>query len=246
MIGCVAFAQQKKNAASKKQATAKTTATKPTATKPATTNAVTTPKSATTPTKTETTTTTKAVATTKPTTRAAFYKTPYATRNSGSFDKSTHLISLTYGFPNTLDYNGYFYSANESGIGPVTVRYEFPIRDEAGVGLSVSGATKKWNYYGGYTTKITGISISPLGFYHFNKLIPITKLDVYAAVGASIDLRNYSYDDPYYNNSDTSDLEINPAGLVGARYYFTDSFSAMAEVGEGSYSVFRIGVSFRL
>ncbi|GEP50634.1 hypothetical protein FNO01nite_13060 [Flavobacterium noncentrifugens] len=241
MIGCVAFAQKKKPAP-KKQATTKTTATKTTAK-----NMVIAPKSATVATKIETTTTTtKEAATTKPTTRSAFYKTPYATRNSGSFDKSTHLISLTYGFPNTLDYNGYFYSANESGIGPVTVRYEFPIREEAGVGLSVSGATKKWDYYGGYTTKITGISISPLGFYHFNKLIPITKLDVYAAVGASIDLSNYSYDDPYYNNSDTSDLEINPAGLVGARYYFTEAFSAMAEVGEGSYSIFRIGVSFRL
>jgi len=177
---------------------------------------------------------------------SSFYKTPYNSRNSGSFDKSTHLLSLTYGFPNTLDYTGYFFNSNESGIGPVSVRYEFPIRDEAGVGLSVSGATKKWDYFGGYTTKITGISISPLGFYHFNKLIAVPKLDVYAGVGASIDLRNYSYDDPYYDDSDTSDLEINPAGVVGARYYFTDSFSGMAEVGEGSYSVFRVGVSFRL
>lgn len=229
MMNCVAFAQKKKSA-QKKHTT--------TVAKSSTTNTVTAQKTV--------TTTTKPAEMTKPTTRSAFYKTPYATRNSGSFDKSTHLISLTYGFPNTLDYNGYFYSANESGIGPVTVRYEFPIRDEAGVGLSVSGATKKWDYYGDNTTKITGISISPLGFYHFNKLIPISKFDVYAAVGASIDLRNYSYDDPYYNNSDTSDLEIDPAGLVGARYYFTDAFSGMAEVGEGSYSVFRIGVSFRL
>ena len=180
------------------------------------------------------------------TSSSSFYSTPYNSRNSGSFDRSTHLISLTYGFPNLLDYTGYFFSSNESGIGPVSARYEFPVRDEVGVGLSVSGATKKWEYYGDYTTKITGISISPLGFYHFNKLIPIAKLDVYAGVGASIDLRNYSYDDPYYDESDTSDLEVNPAGLVGARYYFTDSFSAMAEVGEGSYSIFRVGVSFRL
>jgi len=188
----------------------------------------------------------KTVAKKQTTSSSSFYKTPYATRNSGSFDRSTHLISLTYGFPNTLDYTGYFFNSNESGIGPVTARYEFPIREEAGIGLSVSGATKKWEYYGNYTTKITGIAISPMGFYHFNKLIPVPKLDVYAGLGASVDLRNYSYDDPYYNDSDASDLEINPAGLVGARYYFTDSFSAMAEVGEGSFSIFRIGVSFRL
>lgn len=175
-------------------------------------------------------------------TSSSFYKTPYATRNSGSFDKSTHLISLTYGVPNTMDYTGYFFGGNESSVGPVNLRYEFPIRDEAGVGLSVSGATHEYDYFGG-TNKTTGIAISPLGFYHFNKLIPIAKLDVYAGVGASINYYSYDYDDVYEADSE---IEVYPAGLVGARYYFTKGFSGLLEVGEGSFSVFRFGVSFRL
>lgn len=180
------------------------------------------------------------------TSKSAFYKTPYATRNSGSFDGNTHLISLSYGFPNTIDYSGYYFNDNGSSIGPATVRYEFPIREEAGVGLSVSGATKEYEFYGGYDMKVTGIAISPLGFYHFNKLIPIEKLDVYAGIGASINLLSYKYDNDYYDYDDDSEVEVNPAGLVGARYYFTQSFSGLVEVGEGSFSIVRIGLSFRL
>ena len=193
------------------------------------------------------TTTTKATTTktaTAKTSGSSFYKTPYATRNSGSFDKGTHLITLSYGVPNTIDYAGFFYGDNESSIGPASIRYEFPIRDEAGVGLSVSGASKEYNYFGGSNTKVMGIAISPLGFYHFNKLIPIQKLDVYAGVGASINLLKYSYNAA--GVADASEVEVYPAALVGARYYFTSSFSGMAELGEGSFSIFRVGVSFRL
>ncbi|HMI08511.1 MAG TPA: hypothetical protein VK528_13260 [Flavobacterium sp.] len=179
----------------------------------------------------------------KTTSASSFYKTSYATRNSGSFDGDTHLITLSYGVPNTIDYTGFFYGNSESSVGPASIRYEFPIRDEAGVGLGVSGATKKYSYFGGSETKVSGIAISPLGFYHFNKLIPIAKLDVYAGIGASVNLLNYTYED---TDEKDSDVEIDPAGLVGARYYFTHSFSAMAEVGEGSFSIFRVGLSFRL
>lgn len=179
---------------------------------------------------------------------SAFYNTPYASRNSGSFDKSAHLITIHYGLPNQLDYSGYFgyntYNNEAAGIGPVTLRYEFPVRDEVGVGLAISGATKSYNYYGGSDTDILGISASPMGFYHFNKLIPVPRLDVYAGIGASIDWRNYSYNT--VGVTDDSTIDVNPAGLVGVRYYFTDSLSAMAEGGEGSFSNFRIGVSFRL
>lgn len=178
------------------------------------------------------------------TSSSSFYSTSYATRNSGSFDGNTHLVTLSYGVPNTIDYSGILFGDNQSSVGPASIRYEFPIRDEAGVGLSVSGAAKKYSYYSSSATKVMGIAVSPLAFYHFNKLIPIAKLDVYAGVGASVNLLNYTYEDA--GVADDSKVEIYPAGLVGARYYFTSSFSGMAEVGEGSFSVFRVGISFRL
>ncbi len=176
---------------------------------------------------------------------SSFYGEPYSSRNSGSFDKATHLITLTYGFPNTLDYENYvFDDSNKMGIGPVNFRYEFPIRDEVGVGLSLGGATKKWDYAGGYEYRITGISVSPLGFYHFSKLIPIKQLDVFAGVGANVNYLMYDYDDALLN--DDNEIEVYPTALVGARYYFSEHFSGLLEVGGGSFSVVKLGVSFRL
>ena len=235
LVSGATFSQKKKAPVAKKPQTVQTK--QPVATKPAVQNKQ--------PVQDKPTVQNKPSAQTNKQSNASFYGTPYALRNSGSFDRDTHLVNITYGFPNLLDYTGYFYNSDKSGIGPLTVRYEFPVRDEVGVGLSISGAIKKWEFADNYSTKIIGISISPLGFYHFNKLIAVRKLDLYAGVGASIDLRNYKYETAN-GNSDDSDLEVNPAGMVGARYYFTDSFSGMAEVGEGSYSNFRIGVSFRL
>lgn len=175
---------------------------------------------------------------------SSFYKTSYAERNSGSFDSSSHLISITYGIPNTVDYAGFLFGGNDNGIGPVAFRYEYPIREEAGVGISVAGARKEWEFFDGSTTEVTGISVSPLGFYHFNKLIPIAKLDVYAGVGANINLLNYSYSGNDY--SDDTETEVYPAGLVGVRYYFTGSLSALAEVGGGSFGILKLGISFKL
>lgn len=175
---------------------------------------------------------------------SSFYNQPYASRNSGSFDKATRLISITYGFPNTLDYAGFLFGGNDTGIGPVTVRYEHPIREEAGVGLSIAGARKEWDFNDNTSTEVTGISVSPLGFYHFNKLIPVPKLDVYAGVGANVNYISYSYSNDAYD--DDSEVEIYPTGLVGARYYFTNSFSGLVEVGGGSFGIAKIGVSFKL
>lgn len=173
-----------------------------------------------------------------------FYATPYASRNIGSFDKSTHLVSLTYGFPNTLDYDGYVLNDNEKmGIGPVNLRYEFAVRDEVSVGVAVGGATKKWDY-ADETARITGISVSPLGFYHFNKLIPVKQLDVFAGVGANVNYIMYRYTDDLID--DDSEVEVYPTALIGARYYFTDNFSGLLEVGGSAFSIVKIGVSFRL
>ena len=65
----------------------------------------------------------------------AFYNTPYNTRNSGSFDKSSLLLSFAYGVPNYL-YTGYgvsTYSTRHVGIGPIMGKFEFALRDEVGL-----------------------------------------------------------------------------------------------------------------
>jgi hypothetical protein len=193
-----------------------------------------------------------------------FYHTPYNSRNSGAYDKGTNLLSFSYGFPNYL-YSGYNISntrlrGNHIGIGPAMLKYEFAIRDEVGLGIILQGATKKWSYEVGnrvFTDHAWGMGSAIMGYYHFNKLIPVEKLDVYASLGINFTFQrltrdasyyNYYYDSYgyYYSDNIQSDFMARPCGLVGVRYYVTPKFGFTAEAGYSTFSSANIGITFRL
>lgn len=178
----------------------------------------------------------------------SFYRTPYRTRNSGSYDVNSRMISLGYGFGNTLyDGRGYFGSdGSRTAFGPLMVKYEHAIRDEVGIGAIGELAFRQWKYRVGgntYKDRAVGAGISFLGYYHFNKFIPIPKLDVYAGAGLSI--AHNSYHDDYFDETDNH-VDVNPAVVAGARYLFTDNFGAYGEVGRTAFSWVNLGISFKL
>ncbi len=194
-----------------------------------------------------------------------FYRTPYNSRNSGSFDKGTNLLSLGYGVPNFL-YSGYGVSnsfatgsASHIGIGPLMLKYEFAIRDEVGLGLIVQGASKSWKYRSGSATYVDnawGIGTAFMGYYHFNKLIPVEKLDVYAGLGLNLTYQQLNRDRAYYDDYYTyygyytdqvrSEFMARPCGLVGVRYYVAPKFAFSAEAGYSTFSSINLGFTFRL
>lgn len=191
-----------------------------------------------------------------------FYRTPYNTRNSGSFDRSTLLLSFAYGVPNYL-YTGYgvsTYSTRHIGIGPVMGKFEFAIRDEVGLGVVLQGAAKKWRYTAGgklYEDNAWGMGASFLGYYHFNKLIPVKNLDVYAGIGVGVSYQelhrdaayyNYYYDyyGYYYTDAVRADFQVRPNAVVGVRYYVAPRFAFSAEAGYTTFSSFNLGITFRL
>jgi hypothetical protein len=193
-----------------------------------------------------------------------FYHTPYNTRNSGSFDKGTNLISIGYGFPNYL-YNGYNVTntrldGRRLGFGPGMLKYEFAIRDEVGLGIVLQGAGKSFRYTAGntvYTDHAWGVGGAFMGYYHFNKLIPVEKLDVYAGLGINFTYQelnrdaayyNYYYDyyGYYYTDAVRSDFSVRPNGVLGVRYYVAPKFSFYAEAGYTSFSSLNLGMTFRL
>ncbi len=196
-----------------------------------------------------------------------FYRTPYNSRNSGSYGKGDHLLSLGYGVPNWL-YSGYGISnsivygrTRHIGIGPVMVKYEFPIRDEVGVGVILQGATKSWRYDSGnhtYKDHAWGTGAAFMGYYHFNKLINVQKLDVYAGVGVNFTYQKLTRDAAYYNyyynyygyyyyNEEVeSDFIVRPCGVVGVRYYVSPKFAFAAEAGYTTFSSLNLGVTFKL
>jgi hypothetical protein len=82
-----------------------------------------------------------------------------------------------------------------------------------------------------------------LGYYHFNKLIPVKDLDVYAGAGLGFRARSASGDTNGYDYSETT---VTVPVKVGGRYFFTDAFGAYLEVGWDDMSDANIGVTFRL
>ncbi|MES2133429.1 MAG: hypothetical protein V4506_13865 [Bacteroidota bacterium] len=195
-----------------------------------------------------------------------FYHTPYNSRNSGSYGKGDHYLSLGYGVPNWL-YSGYgisnsivYGSPNHFGIGPMMLKYEVPIRDEVGLGVIFQGAMKNWKYSSGgrtYHDKAWGTGAAFMGYYHFNKLINVPKLDVYAGLGINFTYQKltrdvgyynyyYNYYGYYYNDRVEDEFEVRPCGVVGVRYYVAPKFAFSAEAGYTTFSSLNLGFTFRL
>lgn len=173
----------------------------------------------------------------------SFYSTPYKDRNSGSFEKGASIFSIGYGVGsyNHLGYNWFGYK--RMTIGPVYLKYEMGVMDEVSIGGYIAPEFTTRKYNSSPYSNAFGLGVGIMGYYHFNKFIPVKKLDVYAGVGFGIKY----YKETYKDNTITTDSKIYPRPIVkvGVRYYFTDSFGAYAESGYDNSSDFNIGVSFK-
>lgn len=173
----------------------------------------------------------------------AFYNTPYKTRNSGSFNKSTGLLTFSYGFPN-VSVSGYSNKGNNRvGFGPVYAKYEHGIMDEVGIGGQMALSGGKYEYGNNQREKVNTFHFALLGYYHFNKLIPVSQLDVYAGSGLAFRNRAVSYSDDFYDNKTSTDVTL--AVKAGARYYLKDNFAFYGEAGYDDMSDVNLGVTFR-
>jgi len=174
----------------------------------------------------------------------SFYKSSYESRNSGSWDQGSSIISFGIGFPNVAPSYG-----GNSGLPPFYVKYEHGfLRDEIGLGGYVStgfGETGSYYYGGatGYQTNFFAFSIAVLGYYHFNKLIPIEQMDVYA--GAGFAYKSVRYDDDVNYDYD-NDATVTVPVKVGIRYYIKPAFSFYAESGWDGMSGVNLGVTLKL
>lgn len=167
---------------------------------------------------------------------SGFYSNSYANRNSGSFQKNISLISAGIGMVNTNGING------NALLGPFYAKYEYGILDEIGIGAfgGLSIVSRNRDHY---TLTRTAIGFGLMGYYHFNKLIPVSQLDVYAGAGPGFKVRydNYSR---YYDSYANTNLIF--AAQVGARWYFTREFAAFAEMGHNGMSHLTLGVTLKL
>lgn len=157
------------------------------------------------------------------------------------------VLNLGIGLGNAL-YSGTGYT---SQMPPLSVSYEVGIADDFldinTSSLSVGGylgfATSKWEYAGwGY--RYSNIIIGPRASLHYPL---VDKLDTYAGLLLGYNIvsaKEIGDIDPMYN------YDITSSGLifniyVGGRYYLSDNFAIMAELGYG-IAYLNLGVALKL
>lgn len=184
-----------------------------------------------------------------------FYDQPYKERNNGAFGKGTQIVSLGYALGNVSGTGYLNINLNEkvshANLGPLYVKYEYGLIDEIGLGGYVSYAYAKdvMNRAAPKEYYTNAFSIGFNAFYHFNKLIHVENLDLYAGLGLG-------YKNVSIRGAAGSDLDavISPTlkentGLfslrLGARYYIINGFGAYFELGPDKMSVLNVGLSYR-
>ncbi|WP_276369359.1 hypothetical protein [Chryseolinea sp. H1M3-3] len=167
----------------------------------------------------------------------SFYQKSYDSRNNGTFDKSTMLLSFGLGaptfHPGRFNASPAFYGKFEHGL----------IRDEVGLGGYISTGWGSYKYAGD-RDKFNAFSLGVLGYYHFNKLIPLEKMDVYAGAGLAFRRFAYNYDDSNFG-ADYTDSGVIFVVKVGIRYYVVNNFAVYAESGWDDMSSVNFGGTFR-
>jgi hypothetical protein len=160
------------------------------------------------------------------------------------FNLGDKALSLGIGIGNTL-YTGTYYSR---GVPPVSLSYEQAIVDEVlekgviGIMGYLGYSSYKYDYLGwGY--KYSNIIIGAGGLFHYPL---IDKLDTYAGVLLGYNVVNATeFGTPTGWEYNASSGGIVFSGFVGARYYFSESFAAFAQVGYG-IAYLTLGVCIKL
>ena len=156
------------------------------------------------------------------------------------------VLNLGIGLGSTL-YSGTGYTGQ---IPPLSASLEFVLKDDLfdgkgalGVGGYLGYSSYKWEYSGwGY--KYSNIIIGPRGFLHY-KLVD--KLDTYTGLLIGYDIVSAKeFGTSVYGFSyNASGSALTWSWFAGGRYYFSDKFAAMLELGYG-ISYLTLGVSLNL
>jgi hypothetical protein len=156
------------------------------------------------------------------------------------FKEKDKVVNVGIGLGSTLYASGY-------GVHfpPLSASFEYGVKDGVGPGsIGVGG-------YLGFTSaqsdywRTTYTVIGVRGAYH---LVDIAdKLDLYGGLMLQYNIVSNSYRGP--NNINYAGSSVGSGGdfslFVGARYYVTDKFALMAELGYG-VAVLNLGVAFKL
>jgi hypothetical protein len=162
----------------------------------------------------------------------------FASKNASAqaeIDKGNVLLNAGLGF-------GYYYAG---GV-PILFSAEWALNDAITVGPYLGFTTWRKNYFG-YKWNYTFVDLGAKGAYHFSKHLDLNtdKLDLYGGLMLGYRVTSVKEPDGFPGEYDAYGSAVTAGIFGGARYYFTDKFSVMGELGYG-IAPLMIGVSFKI
>ncbi|HYW94851.1 MAG TPA: hypothetical protein VE870_04640 [Bacteroidales bacterium] len=165
------------------------------------------------------------------------------------FFNGDKVLNLGIGFGTSL-YSGGLYN---SSVPPISASYEVGIKDDVldigsiGVGGYIGYVAYKWEYdygFGSYGYKYSDFVIGARGTFHYPLL---ENFDTYTGVMLGFDIvSSKEFGDSQYSvNYSASSSHVVGSWYIGGRYYFSDRFAGMLELGYG-ISYINLGVAFKM
>jgi hypothetical protein len=171
---------------------------------------------------------------------------PFSKVNAQLFDEGDVILSFGLGLGSTYYTVGTYYKTT---LPPIFITGDYCLREDLGPGnlgiggyLGISGY--KYEYPSSdWNVKYNTFIIGGRGTYHFTDLVD--KLDLYGGIllGAEIVTAKYS-DNDLEDVYDADGSGVAYSIFAGARYFLTDNFAVMGELGYG-IAWLSIGVSLK-
>jgi hypothetical protein len=161
---------------------------------------------------------------------------------SDMFAKGDKVVNASIGLGSSL------YRGIGGGIPPVGASFELGVKDELfneksslGIG-GYAGFTSAEQDLFGAKISYSSIIVGARGIVHYDI---ISKIDTYAGVLLGYNIASSKVTGGALPGVGAAAGGLVYAGFVGARYYFTPKFGAMAELGYG-IALLNVGVSLKL
>lgn len=140
--------------------------------------------------------------------------------------------------------SAFYATGGTTSFPPLSASFEYGVKEGVGPGvIGVGGllgyTSAKYNYFGGYYGKINYTVIGVRGSYHLVDLAD--KLDAYGGVMLGYSIVSASGNWGTYTSASSG---ANFSIFAGARYYLTDQFAVMAELGYG-FAILNVGVALK-
>lgn len=173
----------------------------------------------------------------------AIFSIPVIRAQESMFTIDDQVLNVGIGIGSVYAFGSYYTTT----VPPLSISFEKAVVDDIleegviGVGAYAGFTSYRWTYFtADYGYKYSNIILGARGNFHYPL---VDKLDTYVGVLLGYNISISSTWGPWGGDTSPDSGGIAFAGYLGGRYYFSDQFSAFAELGYGiSYLTLGVGI----